>query len=97
MLRQFEIDSFFLSMGPKSIYEARRKNASGIRVLLVAVFYRLFVEGFRSYIVLFFVLKYEKVTAFEDQAIVPRQDLEKNNLFQSKNATIEVIYSIDIA
>ena len=41
--------------------------------------------------------KKEKVAAFEDQAIVPGQDLEKSNSFQSKNATIEVIYSIDIS
>ena len=39
----------------------------------------------------FFVLKQKERTKKKIQ------DLEKNNLFQSKNATIEVIYSIYIA
>ena len=78
--------------------------------LLISFWDRLFVERFSFYIVLFFLSwnkrkwylsreepKKEKVAAFEDQAIVPGQDLEKNASFQSKNATIEVIYSIYIA
>ena len=39
----------------------------------------------------FFVLKQKERTKKKIQ------DLEKSNSFQSKNATIDVIYSIDIA